>query len=59
MTEIDSETSMGRSTGSERYPQGNDAPVTEEIAAWGLEIGGELATELVGRHLRTGPNRSR
>jgi carotenoid cleavage dioxygenase len=43
-------------TTSNRYIEGNYAPVTEEVTAFDLEVIGELPTELEGRYLRNGPN---
>lgn len=39
-----------------RYLEGNYAPVTEEITATDLPVVGELPAELNGRYLRNGPN---
>jgi carotenoid cleavage dioxygenase len=38
------------------YLEGNFAPVADEITAFGLEVIGELPTDLNGRYLRNGPN---
>jgi carotenoid cleavage dioxygenase len=39
-----------------RYLQGNYAPVDREITAFDLDVEGEIPTELSGRYLRNGPN---
>ncbi len=43
-------------TETNRYLEGNFAPVTEEVTAFDLEVTGEIPTELAGRLLRIGPN---
>ena len=43
-------------TTTNRYVQGNYAPVTDEITAVDLPVVGELPVELEGRYLRNGPN---
>ncbi len=39
-----------------RYLEGNYAPVTSEVTAFELEVVGELPADLNGRYLRNGPN---
>ena len=41
---------------SNRYLEGNFAPVSEEITALDLEVAGSLPDWLDGRYLRNGPN---
>lgn len=43
-------------TVTNRYLEGNYAPVTEEVTAFDLDVIGELPEELLGRYLRNGPN---
>ena len=39
-----------------RYLEGNYAPVEHEVTAFDLEVEGELPRQLTGRYLRNGPN---
>lgn len=39
-----------------RYLEGNYAPVTSEVTAFELEVVGQLPADLNGRYLRNGPN---
>ena len=43
-------------TTTNRYVQGNYAPVSDEVTAFDLPVIGELPVELEGRYLRNGPN---
>ncbi len=43
-------------TVTNRYLEGNYAPVTEEVTTFDLPVIGELPAELEGRYLRNGPN---
>jgi carotenoid cleavage dioxygenase len=43
-------------TVTNRYLEGNYAPVAEEVTAFDLPVIGELPVELEGRYLRNGPN---
>ncbi len=39
-----------------RYLEGNFAPVSDEVTLTGLDVDGAVPPELAGRYLRTGPN---
>jgi carotenoid cleavage dioxygenase len=43
-------------TTTNRYLEGNFAPVTDEVTAFDLEVTGTIPEALAGRYVRTGPN---